>query len=394
LSRYFTLGCREAARARAAVGFLKNLSFVEDAYVQPRIEDPGGTVPAPLSAPLDPLFSHQGYLLPADGGIDALYARDHWPDPTDGGPGTGIGLVDVEMGWTIDHEDLPPGITLVGSIRDSSRHHGTGNLGILCAVPNTAGCIGIAPGLTRVGVVSHWNRSATEALADAIDMLLPGDVLLLEMQTFPTVIVNPSPSTGGAEERDDIPLPVEASSAERELIEDAVALGIVVVEAAGNGMLDLDTVFDLSNTPIFAQDSGAILVSAATSTVPHSRDSGSNYGTAVSCFAWGDAVTTCWSNSGGATDLYTDTYANTSAAAAIVAGAAVVVQSYALKHLNTVLSPADVRAALKKGGTKSANPLVDKIGVMPNLKEALAGLIVAPLAPTALTAPTGLRLAR
>ena len=63
----------------------------------------------------------------------------------------------------------------------------------------------------------------------------------------------------------------------------AVALGIVVVEAAGNGGFDLDNYTDgagdfvLRRGSVDFKDSGAIMVGASTSTVPHNRMGFSNF---------------------------------------------------------------------------------------------------------------------
>jgi hypothetical protein len=49
----------------------------------------------------DPRVPEQGYLTAADTGINAKYA---WGFP--GGDGAGTTIIDVEMGWFLEHEDL------------------------------------------------------------------------------------------------------------------------------------------------------------------------------------------------------------------------------------------------------------------------------------------------
>ena len=58
-------------------------------------------VPPAVNPADDPRSVNQGYLDPAPDGIDAEYA---WGFP--GGAGAGQALVDLEVGWNFNHEDL------------------------------------------------------------------------------------------------------------------------------------------------------------------------------------------------------------------------------------------------------------------------------------------------
>ena len=141
----------------------------------------------------------------------------------------GIGFVDLERGWTLNDEDLSgAGITLISGINQDYQGHGTAVLGEVVAVDNTRGGIGIAP-RARARVVSQWRTSTSystaAAIASAVAVMSRGDVLLLEAQT-----------TVGTQ----VKIPVETEQAAYDAIVAAVAAGIVVVEAAGNGGLDLD----------------------------------------------------------------------------------------------------------------------------------------------------------
>ena len=118
------------------------------------IEIPG---PDPLvNASDDPRAALQTYLDAAPGGIDARYA---WGFA--GGDGAGQTVVDIEQGWTLNHEDLAAhGATqLNGTIVNTSRAHGTAVLGQLCALDNTVGCVGFAPNVANVFVASR-NRAS------------------------------------------------------------------------------------------------------------------------------------------------------------------------------------------------------------------------------------------
>src|SRR5262249_50680951 len=66
--------------------------------------------PMPVSNPgANPREANETYHAAAPGGIDASYA---WNFP--GGDGQGIGFVDMEQGWDLQHEDLKAaGITLI-----------------------------------------------------------------------------------------------------------------------------------------------------------------------------------------------------------------------------------------------------------------------------------------
>ena len=69
-------------------------------------------------------------------------------------------------------------------------------------------------------------------------------------------------------------------------------LGIVVVEAAGNAMLNLGTLPQFDRASSSFQESGAILVGGGTSTFPHGRAGGTNFGARIDCYAWAENITT------------------------------------------------------------------------------------------------------
>jgi hypothetical protein len=124
------------------------------------------------------------------------------------------------------------------------------------------------------------------------------------------------------------------------------------------------------------EDSGAIMVAAARNIEPRkgkaypakwSPTSDSNCGSRIDCFAQGESVSTLNYDSTNPTqNLYTDLFNGTSAASAIIAGAALCVQGMAQENLGAPLSPINLRDALKIG-TPSQFPDTDKIGVMPDL---------------------------
>lgn len=360
---YFIVACPPAVDPEELAKALSAWKSVQTAYF-----DPPGSDPA-VSPADDPRSSNQGYLDPAPDGIDAEFA---WGLP--GGDGQGQNVIDLERGWTLNHEDLNAhGAALLhGVLLNTSRPHGTSVLGEICAVDNTLGDVGIAPNVASVDVVSYNGSTRPNAIMAAIDNLPFGGVLLLEAQLSATI--------GGTAW---VNLPIEALDAEFEAIRLATALGISVVEAAGNGSNDLDTFTDAGGRQIFNRgsadfrDSGAIMVGAASSTTPHTRMNFSNFGSRIDCYGWGENVDTATSTTTMpfSTTAYTGGFNGTSSASPIVTGAALLVQGIAENGLGFRFSAWQMRALLSDPatGTPSNNPAVDRIGVMPDLQAIING---------------------
>lgn len=314
----------------------------------------------------DTRFVSQGYLDPAPDGIDAEYAWDFV-----GGDGEGQRFIDLERGWTLDHEDINAhsGSLLHGTNRDGSRAHGTSVLGEICAVDNSLGCVGITPNIDSFDVVSYFGSSRTDAMLAAIDNLAFGEVLLLEAQVW----LNGTRLLG----------PIESYDAEYEVIRLATSLGIIVVEAGGNGTnngfapaLNMDTYSTLGGEQIFNpasadfRDSGAIIVTAATSASPHTRRNYGPFGQRIDCYAWSQNIDTLQSNSSGATNLYRTNFGGTSGASPIIVGAALAVQGIMEAQSGYRLGPLQMRALLSNPmfGTTPATTETAAIGVMPDLR--------------------------
>ena len=93
---------------------------------------------------LDTPLQYQGYLDSAgDGGVDARFA---WNQP--GGLGENVNIVDIERGWTLNHEDLPDmpqiGNEIIG-IDPVDYDHGNAVMGVIVGLDNGFGGRGIAP---------------------------------------------------------------------------------------------------------------------------------------------------------------------------------------------------------------------------------------------------------
>ncbi len=334
-------------------------------------------------------FPMQRYLQAAEvGGIDAVFA---WDFPN--GSGTGIQIADIELGWDLDNVEF---LTKKPKLRDGFNHpgyshHGTAVLGILIADDNDVGGLGVAPmkgvspQMEKVHVFSHFREFDNSqghiacAITSAIDILNPGDILLIEAEL--------SPPTGGGGD------PAEYSADNWAAIRLASAHDIIVVEAAGNKGVNLDNFDPLwisfsevvqpfnNNHPNFPSwDSGAILVAGADwheleQIFTRSRYGfeGSNFGSRVDCFSWGNGVVTIGYN-----DLAAGAprFSGTSAAAPIIAGAAALLQSI-YRHVNSgqSLLPSEMRAILSDpvtGTEQDSNELaLSPIGIMPDLKAIL-----------------------
>lgn len=365
LGAYFAVNLPLGTDPEELVRALLQWDSVAIAYVEPPPVEPPLVLPSD-----DPRFANQGYLDPAPDGIDAEYA---WTFA--GGDGAGQALVDMEWGWTFNHEDLAAhGITLISGLNHSYFFHGTGVLGEIAAVDNALGCVGITPALASIRCVGQHREgggySTAQPILDAIAVMQFGDVLLLEAQTnlFGYNLV-----------------PVEIEPAVFDVIQLATSLGIVVVEAGGNGGIDLDTVVNPAGQQIFNRaspdfhDSGAIIVGAASATAPHARLGFSCYGSRIDCYGWGESVDTLSSDATNtATDLYTTGFNGTSSASPIVTGAALAVQGLMQAASGGRLAPWQLRMILSDpaNGTSSKDPAVDRIGVMPNLRAIIDGMVL------------------
>ena len=335
---------------------VQQLPEVEHAYLEQGVSDPV------VIATNDTYAGDQDYLDAAQVGIDARWA---WTQAN--GDGASVGLIDLERAWNLQHEDLNSPTLIFNDNRNGvggfRGDHGTAVLGIVGGVDNAVGIVGVAPGVSAIRVVSRFQAATNtdshvaDAIMAAIDVMAPGDVLLLEVQ------------------RDF--LPTETDSADFDAIRLATANGIIVVEPAGNGNLDLDAV-------VLPGDSGAIMVGSCESALPHNRfvgcgpGCGSNFGSRIDCFAWGENIVSAGYGDLNAglgindNDIYTFSFGGTSGASAIIAGAALIVQGM-YQATGARLSPAQMREILSDAatGTPQGPDTLGDIGVMPNLRAIL-----------------------
>jgi hypothetical protein len=316
-----------------------------------------------------PLYTdRQGYLLDAPMGLNI---DDAWSLP--GGKGKNVRIVDVEGGWTIDHEDFPNLFYQKGNTDiEAFREHGTAVLGEMCGKPNEFGVSGIA-NEAQCGVVSFFGTGVPNAIGIAVSKVRPGDVLLVELQaTGPASGEKCTCNCGQFEQ-----IAMEFWQENFDIIQAATVRGTIVVAAAGNGSMNLDApryqgLFDKKK-----RDSGAILVGAGDSTT-HDPHCWTNYGSRIDVQAWGDTVvTTGYGDLSEGTDAkayYTEDFKGTSSAAPMIAGTAAVVQSIYYEKTGAFLTPLQMRELLRQNGTSPQGKSNKNIGSVPDAKKSIAAL--------------------
>ena len=341
---------------------------------------------APATTPS--FVDRQGYLNAAPEGVDARYA---WTFR--GGTGSNINIIDLEWGWNFNHEDLRQrqgGV--VGGTNSSNTDHGTAVIGEIGGDRNSFGVTGICPDAT-VSAVAFSMPTAT-AIRLAADRLRRGDIMLLEIhRAGPRFNFQRRSDQQGY-------IAVEWWPDDFAAIRYAIAKGIIVVEAAGNGGQDFDdNLYDQRpsgfpsswRNPLNPRNpsSGAVIVGAgAPPPGTHGRDHGpdrsrlgfSNYGARVDAQGWGREVTTTGygdlQGGGDVNKQYTDRFSGTSSASPIVTAALGCVQGI-LKSANLpLLTPTQAIQLLRSTGSAQQDapgrPRTQRIGNRPNLRQLIS----------------------
>ena len=372
LNLWYRMRVADGTDPEALIDALNALSEVEIAYPAPLpAPPPPYSVQLPVAAHLlTPDYTgQQGYLNPATGGIDAIYA---WT--LGGGTGSNTTIVDIEYSFNNTHEDLPSIPVIGGQMWNGyGDDHGTAVWGELVAMNNSYGVTGIAYGST-----AKFSSACTNSVdcgynpADAINIARtntgPGDVILIEQQA----------SVCGTS--DFGPLEWYQSVYDATLV--ATAAGRIVVAAAGNGNVDLDSAGCNNKFDRNVRDSGAIIVGAGAPPgypqTDRSRLSFSSYGSRVDLQGWGAWVySTGYGNlyqGTGKNQWYTSAFSGTSSASPIVAGAAALLSSI-YQQMGEVKTPVWIRSKLVDTGSPqqahAGYPITENIGPRPDLKRAL-----------------------
>ena len=383
----------EPDRLQALAEELLADDLVEAAYVKPAGEPPvlydeRALAPDLADAPpaVTPDFvDRQIYRNQTPAGVDAGFSMT-----LPGGDGTGVRVIDCEWGWRFTHEDLLQNQGgVVAGTSSTSTNHGTAVLGVVSGDANGFGVTGIAPGAV-ISASSFNDQSSSKAIKAAADKLSAGDIILLEIH-------RPGPNTPTPPNGQHGFIAIEWWPDDFAAIQYAIAKGIVVVEAAGNGFQNLDdAVYDTPAAGFPASwtnpfnpanpSSGAVVVGAGAPPpgthgndwdADRSRLDFSNHGARVDVQGWGQEVTTTGYGDlqgGTSADLwYTNGFNGTSSASPIVVGALAAVAGVLRARGHRRLTSARARQLLRACGAPqqdgSIRPASQRIGNRPDLRQ-------------------------
>jgi hypothetical protein len=360
LNNYFLVHLAPGADARAVAAAWLKLAPVETTYFEGFATEACIDIP-----PVTPRYlANQRYLESAPAGVDAF---DAWAFHPAGHGVPDFWFIDVERGWNLNHEDLGD-VAILNGAPSQDVDHGTAVLGEVVSCDGPFGMSGIANGITA-RMVNWQNEGSIAAAFDlAASYLDPGEIYLIEihMQGPPSGQV----CTCNCGQFEFVPM--EWEQANFDAIQTHTAAGVVVVEAGGNGSMDLDgpQYNGLFNRSI--RDSGAILVGAGTWGA-HSPECWTNHGSRIDCQGFGSGVATTGYgdlfNPGDVNQLYTVSFSGTSSASPIVTGCAAVVQNLCQQLFGLTIDPLTLRGILSFYGTPQVPPLSRRIGVLPDLKQ-------------------------
>jgi hypothetical protein len=332
-------------------------------------------VPKPVAPPVPTQFL-QPYRAPAAWNPSGMGHEYFAPVPN--GTGAGTRVCDLEYSWDYDHADISKAlnsqinVNVVDPFNDTD--HGTAVIGMLSADDNGWGITGMCKDATLLTCGANFGNPATwnpgGAILVAIPHLPPGATLLLEQQWNYN-----DPNTIG----DDL-IPVEwytntfpsgqTANSVYMAIQLAAANSIYVIEAAGNGGYDL-------NSLTFAGESGAIIVGAGGAYAGGPGGAGnlerlafSSFGFRVNVQGWGENVVTTgygnlYSEPGTDNYDYTASFSGTSSASAHVAAAVACYSAFRTPSI--LLSPLAMRDRFILSGTSQVFGNPGHIGPRPDL---------------------------
>ncbi len=377
LSQCLRLAVPASADSRLLLETLLASDGVEDAYLERRVPLP---VPPQEPSEAPDLSARQWHL--GDRAAGGLNVRAFWD--AHGVYGEGVRLVDIEVAFDPLHEDLGSAVgafdwdgTGTPQFDDLNFvHHAVAAFGMIIAQHNGFGVDGIAPAVAPIFASQYtpeytWGTGA--ALARMLQHLVAGDVVLLEVQ-----VAGPRYDPDDMESQFGL-LPAEFNRAEYDIIRVASDIGVVIVEAAGNGAQDLDDPIYEGRFDREARDSGALVVCASN---PPSGDAGpvrapaafTNRGSRCDLQGYGyQIVTTGYGDlrrvGNDPRQAYTSQFGGTSGASPMVAGVAALLQSL-VRQDGDVLLPEALRAVLVETGLPQSRGA--HIGPLPDALAAAA----------------------
>jgi serine protease len=341
LANYYRVSVEGIERSEQLLNELLLCDEIETAYPVPR-----PVLHGDLSPVTPQLRAQQDYLGAPPGGIGwrqvsgIVGARFH-----------GGRIAHVEGDWTLGHEDLPKLKT--GSFLQSGTMlgwapHGDACLGILVGAQNGYGVEGMASAADALYVSAIGDTlkgglqevTGAKAMLDASARLRPGDVMT---SSFGWLIPG------------NVHAPADWPQACFDVVRQVTARGIYYVTSAGNSNTWLEDPLYGGRYLASATNSGAIIC-GSTSNEQTVKAPSSNYGARVDANGWGKAVVTTGNNG----DLfwpnfdpkqtYTQSFAGTSSATPIVAGAVAAYAGALREQHGLVLTPAQMRADLRSMG--------------------------------------------
>jgi len=367
--------------------FLRGLQSLHH-IVESAAFEPSYRAACTVQSAATPLYRRDQCYLDAIG-IDDVPSNGSW---------YGVGFAEMDVGWNLDHEALRhigrPRLFPVNMTEIPEDTHGTAVLGV---VVGSAKIQGIAQGAAVKALLfpaRGWKNIAEQFLdfldAEQNDALQFGDIVLIELEQE----AGPGTPQG---------LPLEVQPAMFRAIELAVSRGIVVIEAAGNGTKhgsvrkgwNLDEIATGGrHAPAWSRTStsgdafprsAAIMVSGCVPPFParvgekYEADVRLNFGSRVDCYGFGSAVVTSGDNfpppgydipvdHNDPSVWYDCGFGMTSAAAAMVTGAALAIQRMAHEEMGRALSPSELRNVLRDprcGASVRRNG--QHVGIVPHL---------------------------
>lgn len=302
-----------------------------------------------------PTDKRQGYYM---GGVNRDSVNQY-----PGNAGEGVTIISMENDiWNVNHINLPTPALTQGNTKYIDDHD-TASVAIMAAKDIGAGVRGLS-WKSRVGF-SDWKYNN---LYNMIPLLKAGDVVQIGMQT------------GGGEitgcTTKDCYVPQENVQSYYDVIKALTDKGVYVIEAAGNGNINLDHSAFKGKFDVHTRDSGAIIAGAFCAK-DGKKASFSTYGSRVTSSSWGcwDVVTAGYGSLYNAANAqYTNTFAGTSSANPIIAGVVASLSGIAKANGITV-TPVQMRQILQDTGTSLANGESAKVGTHPDMERAVARIL-------------------
>lgn len=314
--------------------------------------------------PVTPSYYPMQHYLRADSGVNIEYA---W---SKGVFGQNVKAFDIEYGVNRAHEKLEdqpvaimPGMTIHPSVSTAFSEHGTAAISVVCSDKLTYGNVGMMHGITSMTLVPEYTQQRgydrVYAVSSALQQASAGDVVMYEMQA-------------GVDNTTDY-IAADYNTTIWNLTKAAVDAGVVVVAAAGNGGVNLDTDTRLSAYRNRG-DNGSIMVGAGSSDGRNNKLDYSTYGARVNVQGWGENVVSAgygdYALVGGDFNQAYTMFSGTSSATPVVASAVIAIQSYYHSRTGSYLGGRQLRDILMTTGKLQGDPQNGHIGPLPNVKAA------------------------